>query len=80
MKEHPIKGDWIIKVQEDWVSLGTSLDKEEENVIQMSKKFFKIYLKENIRKITLKKLEDLKLGQNKVRHINIQTLPNPGNT
>ena len=44
-KEDPIKGDWILKVQEDLISLGTSLEKEEENIFKITKEWFKRNLK-----------------------------------
>ena len=77
MKEHPIKGDWILKVQEDLTSLGTSLDKEEENIFNMTKECFKRNLKEDVRKIALTNLEDLKKGHDKVRHIKHLNLNQP---
>ena len=48
MKEDPIEGDWIFKVQEDFRSLGTSLENEEDNLIKLTKRQFKKYLKEKI--------------------------------
>ena len=77
MKENPIKGDWILKVLEDLTSLGTSLDKEEENIIEMTKDCFKRNLKEDITKIALTNLEDLKKGHYKVRRIKHLNLNQP---
>ena len=69
MKEEPLKGDWITKVKEDFLSLGTSLEKEEDKIIKCQKNNSKINIKENIRSVTLHNLETIKLGHEKVRKI-----------
>ena len=77
MKEEPLKGDWIMKVKEDFLSLGTTFEQEEETLTKISKEELKRYLKEKIRSYTLEHLESMKLGHEKVRKIKHTDLNQP---
>ena len=73
MKEEPIKGDWIELVKEDLESIDMSIE-DEEKIKNMTEAKFKKIVKEKIREVAFKKLEEKKAWHDKVRtvvHTNI---------
>ena len=76
MKEKPLKGDWIEKVEEDLKVINMSLSTEVV-IKEMTTSEFKRIVKQGVRESAFKNLEKTKLSHDKVRHIEHTNLEKP---
>ena len=76
MTEDPTKGDWIHLVKEDLESIDMSIEDEEKIEIMTEEEFKKI-VKEKIRQVAFKELEETKASHEKVRTIIHSDLKKP---
>ena len=71
-KRNPVKGDWVLKVQEDLRMLGLSNDFE--NIKSFKKTTFKKMIKSEIIKLALNYLNNIKSEHSKMTNLNYDKL------
>ena len=76
MKIDPLKGDWINLIIEDLKYLDMTVDNEEE-IKNLSKNEFRRLVKNKIKNVAFKDLEEIKDSHEKVKHIAHEGIKNP---
>ena len=64
-KRNPSPGDWCKIVEQDFATIGEPLD--EDLISAFNTKQYKAHIKERVRKLAFKDLENIKISHSKVR-------------